>query len=68
MPLSRNISTAFFVLTLCLIQLCLLQVSVGESQPDGELDRRYKHTFKCVVCLQRNSISLDHEGSICSLR
>lgn len=60
MPLSSNFSTAFLLLSVCLIQLCLLHVSLGESEPKlakGESNRR-QHRCSNVLSLEvRNSIS-----------
>lgn len=63
MPHSSNVSTAFFLLIICLIQLCLLQGSLGESPPAGEL----KYTrLNAVVSSKEFNITRSRR-SICSI-
>lgn len=64
MPRSRNISTTFFVVTLCLIQLCILQVSVGESQPAE--DKCNKHSNKsCDDCVKQDGCAFCEKNKKC---
>lgn len=63
MSLSSNLSTAFLLLTLCLIQLCVLQVSLGESPP---ADKCSKHTNKtCDVCVKEDGCAFCEKDKRC---